>query len=70
MSSTTDGQEADGFGRILTGKIGADNVDGLSLRVNLSDDDLVDQGEDQGSVNLIFGVADVCCRRAERLRIP
>ena len=51
-----DGQEADGFGRILTGKIGADNVDGLSLRVNLSDDDLVDQGEDQGSVNLIFGV--------------
>ena len=48
--------EADGFGRILTGKIGADNVDGLSLRVNLNDDDLVDQGEDQGSVNLIFGV--------------
>ncbi len=51
-----DGQEADGFGRILTGKIGADNVDGLSLRVNLSDDELSQQGEEQGSVNLIFGV--------------
>ena len=25
------------FGRILTGKIGADNVDGLSLRVNLTE---------------------------------
>ena len=56
VQGTIDGQEADGFGRILTGKIGADNVDGLSLRVNLSDDNLVDQGEDQGSVNLIFGV--------------
>jgi len=56
VQGTIDGQEADGFGRILTGKIGADNVDGLSLRVNLSDDDLVDQVEDQGSVNLIFGV--------------
>ncbi len=56
VQGTIDGQEADGFGRILTGKIGADNVDGLSLRVNLTGDELAEQGEDQGSVNLIFGV--------------
>ncbi len=51
-----DGQEADGFGRVLTGKIGAENVDGLSLRVNLDEDELAGAGADQGSVNLIFGV--------------
>jgi flagellar hook-associated protein 2 len=56
VQGTIDGQEADGFGRILTGKIGADNVEGLSLRVDMDDDELATEGAEQGNVDLVFGV--------------
>ncbi len=56
VQGTIDGQEADGFGRILTGKIGTERVEGLALRSNLSADELAAEGEDQGSVNLVFGI--------------
>ena len=56
VQGTIDGQEADGFGRILTGKIGADNVEGLSLRVDMDEQELEAGGAEQGNVDLVFGI--------------
>ena len=56
VQGTIDGQEADGFGRILTGKIGADNVEGLSLRVDMDSQELEAEGAEQGNVDLVFGI--------------
>ncbi|MEW6749555.1 MAG: flagellar filament capping protein FliD [Candidatus Latescibacterota bacterium] len=57
VQGTIGGQEADGFGRILTGRTGSDDVEGLSLRVELTDEDLTDGGLDRGTVTLVYGVA-------------
>ena len=54
---TINGEEADGFGRILTGKIGSEAVEGLSLRVTLTAEEVAATGSDRGQVNLIYGVA-------------
>lgn len=54
---TINGEEADGFGRILTGKIGSENVDGLSLRVSMTPAELAAGGSERGNVNLVYGVA-------------
>ena len=50
------GQDSDGSGRVLTGPSGTENIDGLSLRVNIGAEDLDSDGPDLGSVSLIFGV--------------
>ena len=50
------GQDSDGSGRVLTGPSGTENIDGLSLRVNIGAENLDSEGPDLGSVSLIFGV--------------
>ena len=57
VEGTINGEAAVGFGRILTGAIDAENVAGLSLRVNLAESEVAAEGQDAGSVDLIFGVA-------------
>ena len=57
VAGTINGEEADGFGRILSGNIGSDAVEGLSLRVNLSEEELAVTGNERGSINLIYGIA-------------
>ena len=57
VQGTLNGEEADGFGRILTGKIGSEAVEGLSLRVTLTAEEVAATGSDRGQVNLIYGVA-------------
>ena len=57
VQGSINGEEADGFGRILSGKIGSETVEGLSLRVTLSSEELAETGSELGNVNLIYGVA-------------
>ena len=57
VAGTINGETADGFGRILTGAIDAENVSGLSLRINQAAADIDPAGESLGSVDLVFGVA-------------
>ena len=57
VEGTINGEEADGFGRILTGGLDAENIAGLSLRVNLTPDEIPEDGEELGRVDLVFGVA-------------
>ena len=57
VQGTINGEETDGFGRILSGKIGSEKIEGLSLRVGLSPESLALEGGERGNVNLIFGVA-------------
>ena len=54
---TVNGEETDGFGRILTGKIGSKNIDGLSLRVSMTPEELAAGSSERGNVNLVYGVA-------------
>jgi flagellar hook-associated protein 2 len=54
---TINGEEADGFGRILSGRVGSETVEGLSLRSNTTSEQLSEDGADSGSVSLIYGVA-------------
>ena len=57
VQGTINGEEADGFGRILSGKVGSEHLQGLSLRVKLTPEELAQGGSERGNVNLIFGVA-------------
>ena len=57
VAGMINGEDADGFGRILTGAFDSENVAGLSLRVNLDEDAVAVDGQDAGSVDLVFGVA-------------
>jgi flagellar hook-associated protein 2 len=57
VEGTINGEETDGFGRILSGKIGSETVEGLSLRVTLTGEELETTGSERGSLNLIYGVA-------------
>ncbi|MBM81229.1 MAG: hypothetical protein CMJ78_11630 [Planctomycetaceae bacterium] len=57
VEGTINGEEADGFGRILTGGLDTENVAGLALRVNLTPDEIPEDGEELGRVDLVFGVA-------------
>lgn len=50
------GHDSDGSGRVLSGPAGTENIDGLSVRVNVSAEELTAEGSDQGRVSLIFGV--------------
>lgn len=56
-AGTINNEKADGFGRILTGAIGEENVEGLSLRVGLTPEELAESGAEHGQVKLIHGVA-------------
>ena len=56
INGTINGEEAEGFGRILSGQIGSDSVEGLSLRITATEQEVA-ANNDRGSVNLIYGVA-------------
>ena len=57
VEGTINGEEADGFGRILSGKIGSETVEGLSLRVSLTQEEVDSSDAERGNVSLIFGIA-------------
>lgn len=56
-AGTINNEKADGFGRILTGAIGEENVEGLSLRVGFTPEELAESGDEHGQVKLVHGVA-------------
>ena len=56
VQGTINGSEADGFGRILSGKIGDETVEGLSLRVGLTQEE-VGANNERGNVSLVYGIA-------------
>jgi flagellar hook-associated protein 2 len=56
-AGTINNEKADGFGRILTGAIGEEHVEGLSLRVGYSPEELAESGKEHGQVKLVHGVA-------------
>ncbi|NOY77253.1 MAG: flagellar filament capping protein FliD [Calditrichaeota bacterium] len=58
VAGTINGENATGTGQILTGDSGDSNIDGLSIQVTLTPSQLSDQGADQGSISLTYGVAE------------
>jgi hypothetical protein len=56
-AGTINNEKTDGFGRILTGAIGEEHVEGVSVRVGLTPEDLAEGGADHGQVKLVHGVA-------------
>jgi len=56
VQGTINGEEADGFGRILSGKIDDETVEGLSLRISLTQEEVVSSSE-RGNVSLVYGIA-------------
>lgn len=58
VAGTINGEEADGFGRILTGKRDNQTTDGLALRVTATAEEVATSSE-FGSVNLVFGIGRI-----------
>jgi len=58
VAGTINGENATGSGQILTGDSGDSNIDGLSIQITLTPSQLSDQGADQGSISLTYGVAE------------
>ena len=56
VQGTINGEEADGFGRILTGKLNSENIEGLSLRVDVTADELASSAGSLGDVQLVYGI--------------
>jgi len=56
-AGTINNEKADGFGRILTGAIGEENVEGVSVRVGYTPAELAASGTEHGQVKLVHGVA-------------
>ena len=55
---TINGETTTGSGRVLTGATTSANIQGLSIRVNVTPAQLISQGGDQGTVTITQGVAD------------
>ena len=62
VAGTINGEAATGSGRVLTGDAPATgkttSVEGLSVKVTLTPDQLTSQGESQGNVKITMGVAE------------
>lgn len=62
VAGTINGEAATGSGRVLTGDAPATgettSVEGLSVKVTLTPDQLASQGESQGNVKITMGVAE------------
>ncbi|MBT5828945.1 MAG: flagellar filament capping protein FliD, partial [Candidatus Latescibacteria bacterium] len=67
---TINGEVTTGSGRVLTGATDSANIAGLSLRVNLTPDQLISQGSDQGTATIVQGVADQIRRTLTSLTDP
>ena len=70
MPGTINGEEATGDGRVLTGDDGNANTDGLAIRVNLTPAQLIAQGQDQGTVQVVQGVANQLSRALASMTDP
>lgn len=57
VAGTLGGQPAEGFGRVLTGSSGSENVAGLSARIDLTPEELAAEGGERGQLSVVFGVA-------------
>lgn len=67
---TINGETTTGSGRVLTGATDSANIAGLSIRVNLTPDQLIAQGSDQGTATIVQGVADQIRRTLTSLTDP
>lgn len=70
VAGTIGGESATGTGRILTGDVGNATTEGLAIRVSLTPAELTAQGQDQGTISIIQGVADLLRRRLESITDP
>ena len=61
-AGTINGESATGDGRVLTGDSDNANTGGLTIRVTLTAAQLIAQGQDQGTVKIIQGVASQLSR--------
>lgn len=58
VAGTLNGEAATGTGRVLTGNVGNATTDGLAIRATITPAQLIAQGQSQGSIQIIQGVAD------------
>lgn len=58
VAGTINNEETTGSGQFLTGNTGETNIDGLTIKVALTPDQLTAQGSDQGSITLTLGIAE------------
>ena len=70
VAGTINGETATGDGRVLTGDSGNANTDGLAIRVTLTPDQLTAQGQDQGTVQVVQGVANQLSRALASMTDP
>ena len=70
VAGTINGEDATGDGRVLTGDDGNANTDGLAIRVNLTPAQLIAQGQDQGTVQVVQGVANQLSRALASMTDP
>lgn len=70
VTGTINGETATGDGRVLIGSYDSDSVSGLSVRVNLTPEQLALQGGNQGTVKITQGVADQLRRTLKSVTDP
>ncbi|MEE2753913.1 MAG: flagellar filament capping protein FliD, partial [Candidatus Latescibacterota bacterium] len=70
VAGTINGEASTGDGRVLTGDSGNSNTDGLAIRVTLTPVQLIAQGQDQGTVQIIQGVANQLSRSLASMTDP
>ncbi|MEE2754172.1 MAG: flagellar filament capping protein FliD [Candidatus Latescibacterota bacterium] len=70
VAGTINGEPSTGDGRVLTGDSGNSNTDGLAIRVTLTPAQLTAQGQDQGTVQIIQGVANQLSRSLASMTDP
>ncbi len=56
VAGTINGEEAEGIGRLLTGKVGNSTTSGLAVEVNITASQLTAQGQSQGKVYYTTGL--------------
>lgn len=67
---TINGETTTGSGRVLTGATTSANIQGLSIRINVTPAQLISQGNDQGTVTITQGVADQVRRTLSSITDP
>ena len=70
VAGTINGEAATGDGRVLTGDADNSNTDGLAIRVTLTPAQLIAQGQDQGTVQVVQGVANQLSRTLASMTDP
>jgi flagellar hook-associated protein 2 len=70
VAGTINGESTTGDGRVMTGDSGNLNTDGLAIRVTLTPAQLIAQGQDQDTVQIIQGVANKLSRTLKSMTDP